>query len=221
MTRTTNARLAGATFLLYIATAAGASLLFSRAARGEGIAAQLASIAKHTTLVRLSILLVLLTFVVAVSLAVALYGLTRDEDRDLAVLALSCRVAESALGAFPVGVVGMLWLATDGAVTGADPAVVNALAALLLKVGAWKTLVGATCFAVGSTLFSYLFLRARSIPAPLAWLGVAGSLLLVVGLPLRLAGLLGGPAVYLMWIPVAVFEVTLAVWLLTKGVAAR
>lgn len=38
--------------------------------------------------------LVFLTFADAVVLAVALYGLRRDQDRDLAVLSLACRISE-------------------------------------------------------------------------------------------------------------------------------
>jgi hypothetical protein len=72
---------------------------------------------------------------------------------------------------------------------------------------------------VGSTLYSYLFLRARSIPGVLAWLGVLASVLLVAGLPLQLAGFLSGPATNFIWIPMAVFEVTFALWLLINGVA--
>jgi hypothetical protein len=48
-------------------------------------------------------------------------------------------------------------------------------------------------FAVGSLLFSWLLLRGRMIPVPLAWLGVLASVLLVVILPLQLAGLFDGP----------------------------
>jgi hypothetical protein len=62
-------------------------------------------------------------------------------------------------------------------------------------------------------------LRGRMIPIPLAWLGVVASVLLVVGLPLQLAGFLGGPVTSLLWLPMAVFEVPLALWLLIKGVA--
>jgi hypothetical protein len=78
----------------------------------------------------------------------------------------------------------------------------------------------ATFFAVGSTLFSYLLLKGRLIPIPLAWLGVIASVLLVVGLPLQLAGFLGGPVVSYMWLPMLAFEIPLALWLLiNKGVA--
>jgi hypothetical protein len=54
---------------------------------------------------------------------------------------------------------------------------------------------------------------------PLAWLGVIASVLLVVGLPLQLAGFLNGPSTSLMWIPMALFEVPLTLWLLIRGVA--
>jgi len=75
-------------------------------------------------------------------------------------------------------------------------------------------------FAVGSTLFSYLLLRGRMIPVALAWLGVVGSALAVAILPLQLAGLITGPITQVVWIPVALFEITLAFWLIIKGVAA-
>jgi Domain of unknown function (DUF4386) len=221
MTRTTNARLAGFMYLFYIATAFPQVVLFDRASGGEGIAGKLASIAQHAPLMRLNVLLSLVTFVDAVVLAVALYGLTRDEDHELAVLALSCRVAEGVLATMPVETLGLLWLATPAAgAVAPDAATANALGAFLLRVGTWQTLAAATCFAVGSTIFSWLFVRARTIPVWLARLGVLGSLLLVVGLPLQMAGYLRGTVTNLMWIPVAVFEVVLGFWLLIKGVGA-
>lgn len=223
MTRTTNARLAGFMFLFYIAIGITSMVLFRHATgRAEGTAATLASLAQHATTVRLTALLTLLTFFVAVVLAVTLYALTRDQDPDLAVLALCCRATEGVIAATSaVRTLGLLSVATASTAAAApDAAAVQALGALLLQQGGSGTLIAATCFAVGSTLFSYLFLRARSIPVPLAWLGVLASLLLVVALALRLAGFLRGPVTYYVWIPMAVFEVTLGLWLLIKGVAA-
>jgi hypothetical protein len=74
-------------------------------------------------------------------------------------------------------------------------------------------------FAFGSTIFSWLFLRGRMIPRSLAWLGVAASVLLVVLLPLELAGVVSGPITMIMWLPMAAFEIPLGLWLLIKGVA--
>lgn len=223
MTRTTNARIAGFMFLFYIATGIASMVLFRHATGGaEGTAATLASLAQHVTAVRLTAVLTLLTFFDAVVLAVALYALTRDQDPDLAVLALCCRVGEGVIAAIAsIRTLGLLSVATASTAAAApDAAAAQALGASLLQQGGSGTLIGATCFAVGSTLYSYLFLRARSIPVPLAWLGVLASVLLVVALPLQLAGFLRGPVTWFMWIPMAVFEVTLALWLIVKGVTA-
>jgi hypothetical protein len=220
MTRATNARLAGFSYLFYIAVAFPAIVLSGRATRGEGTAARLASIAAHAVDMRLSILLNVLAFFTAVVLAVALYGITRDEDRDLALIGLACRVGEGVVGAAGVvSMTGLLWLATASGAHAPDPAGANALGAFLLKWDGWSTIIAATFFAVGSTFFCYLQLRGRMIPVWLAWLGVIGSALLVVGLPLQLAGFLRGTIAQLMWIPIAVFELTVAPWLLIKGVA--
>jgi hypothetical protein len=222
MTRKTSARLAGFMFLFYIATAMPATILFDQATRGAGIAAKLAGIALHAPQVRLSIVFSVITIFDALVLGVALYALTRDEDADLAMLALSCRIGEGVIAAIPtLAMVGLLFIATGAAgVVGADAAAASAISTLLLKLRGWATLVSATAFAVGSTIFSWLFLRARSIPLPLAGLGVAASLLVMVALPAELAGYIKSATGWLMWIPMLVFEVTLGIWLLTRGAAA-
>ena len=222
MTRTTNARIAGATYLFYIAAAFSDMVLFDRATSAEGIAAKLAGIAQHASDVRIAVVLSLLTCFAALVLAVTLYRITRDEDHDLAMLALTCRVGEGVLTAiFILATLGLLWLGTDAGANTPDGGAAYTLGAFLLKVQSWNTIIGATFFAVGSTLFSYLLLRGRMIPISLAWLGVLGSGLLVVGLPLQLAGFIKGSVTLFMWLPVALFEVTLGPWLLIKGVAAR
>lgn len=222
MSTRTNARVAGFMFLFYIATAFPEMLVSQRARSGVSVLEKLVSIAQHVPLMRLSIILNLVTFVDAVVLAVALYGLTRDEDNELAILALACRLTEGMMNAIGTFIpVGWLWLATQaGSAASVDASAVNALGTVLSKAGAWLPLVSATCFAVGSTIFAYLFLRARSIPLWLAWVGVLGSALIAVLLPLQLAGVVGSPITDLMWIPIAVFEIVLGFWLLIKGVTS-
>jgi hypothetical protein len=208
-------------FLLYIATGLTTMVLFRRASGGaEGAAATLASLAEHASTVRLTAVLTLMTFSIAVTLAVALYALTREVDHDVAMLALCCRVGEGVLAA--AGAVRTLSLLSVAAAsvdaTAPDQVAVQALGALLLDQGGIGVPVTATLFALGSTLYCWLFLRARSIPIWLAWLGVVASLLLVIELPLQLAGVVYGLVTYLVWIPMAVFELVFAVWLIGKGV---
>jgi hypothetical protein len=165
MTRTTNARVAGFTFLFYIVAGISQLTLSGRA---------------HSTEV-----LSLFTSFSALVLGVTLYAITREEDPDLAMLGLACRVVEAIPGH-----------------------------------------QGAIFFAVGSLLFSWLLLRGRMIPVALARLGVLASILLVAILPLQRAGLFIGAVnwfssvTWLMWLPMLVFELTLAVWFIVKGVAA-
>jgi hypothetical protein len=189
VTRTTNARIAGFTFLFYIAAGITGMVLFGRATGGEDIV-----------------------------LAVTLYAITRDEDRDLAMLGMCCRVAEGITGIFVARTLGLLWLAAPDGHVAAETGAVRVLGGFLLGMGAWNP--GATCFAVGSALFSWLMLSGRMIPKALAWLGVLASILLVALLPFQLAGLLGGPVTSLMWLPMLVFELTLALWLLIRGAAS-
>lgn len=163
MTLTTNARVAGFTFWIYFAAGIGGMLL--------------AGNAPATTV------LSLVTSFCALVLGVTLYAITRDQDPDLAMVALACRVIEAVPGH------------------------------------------GEIYFAVGSTIFSWLLLRGRMIPAGLAWLGFISSLFLVLLLPMQIAGYFGGPrnwsspVTWAVWLPLLVFELTFAVWLITKGVA--
>ena len=218
MTRTTNARIAGVTDLLYIVVVIAGTLLFARTTGGSGVAAQLASVAAHAAEVRVAYLLGLSACFAAVILGVTLYAITREQDPDLAMLALICRVAEGVIGAlFITMALARLWLATATDQDVPDPDATRALAAFLFKAAAWNP--STTFFAIGSTLFSWLLLRGRMVPPALAWLGVLGSGLLAVGHPLQLTGLLSGPVTWLMVLPVLVFEVWLAGWLLIKGVA--
>ena len=121
------ARVAGFTFLFYIAAGITSMAL--------GRQSQIAD------------LLGLLQSFSALVLGATLYALTYKQEPALALLALTCRVAEA------------------------------------IQYGE-----SAIYFAVGSLLFSWLILRGRLIPAALAQLGVIASALLVVILPLQLAG---------------------------------
>ena len=116
MTRTTNARIAGFAFLFYAAIGICNELLMHHATSANGDSAKLARIGHYPTDVRIAILITLLESFSALVLAVALYGITRDQDHELAMLALVCRVAEGVLGTLIIpNYLGLLWLAKAGA----------------------------------------------------------------------------------------------------------
>lgn len=222
MTRMTSARLAGVTYLVYIAIDAPAGAFFGRATDARGIAAQFARLSEHAADVRISAVLMLLTSIVALALAVGLYGVTREQDHEIATLGLICRVGEAVLNALaPIAMVGVLWLATRTGSNALDAAAAQTLGAFLLQARNWIWISCGMLFAVGSTAFCWLLLRGRSIPVPFAWLGVIGSALLVVGLPLELSGVIRAPITQFMWLPIAAFEIPMGFWLAIKGVRPR
>ena len=221
MTRTTNARIAGFTYLFYAAIGICIELLMHQARGVDGGAAELVRIGQYATNVRLSILIVVLECVSALVLGVTLYGITRVVDHELAVLGLVCRVAEGVLGTLRIpSYLGLLWLAKPGGGTDApDIPTTNALRTFLL-MPVPSVPIGAIFFAVGSLIFSWLLVRGRMVPVSIAWLGVFASGLLAVALPLQLAGFPTGPlSGYTQWLPALAFQVVLALWLLIKGVA--
>src|SRR4029078_6391422 len=138
MTRSMNAKLAGSAYLSYIVVGILNEILMYRAAGVNGIAAKLARMADFSADARLAIILKLGECFSVFVLAVALYAITRDEDQELAMLALLCRVTE---GVFVATLIpnsqGLLWLAsvrTGGSAS--DVAITNALGAFVMGPGA-------------------------------------------------------------------------------------
>lgn len=214
MTQRTNARVAGFAFLFYIAVGI-TQMVLSGPTRADDTGAHLALLARHAWRMRVNVVLTLVICATAIVLAAALYAITRDEDRNVAVLGLSFRVGEGILAALgALGSLAVLWLATDAAQVQAT----TTLAELLIQLQGWNVTITATFFALGSTAFSWLLLRGRLIPVPLAWIGVVASIILVIGLPLRLVDAIGGTVTQVMWLPMAVFEIPLGFWLLIRGV---
>ncbi|RPJ85301.1 MAG: DUF4386 domain-containing protein [Acidobacteria bacterium] len=196
MTRTTNARITGFTFLLYIAAGVGSMAGLSRNALAN-------------------VTLSLLMCFSALTLGVTLYAITRDEDRDIAMFGLACRVAEGVLGAAFMPI--RLALPAVGASASTASEAQAALDAILTSARGSNILVSAIFFAAGSTAFCWLLLRGRMIPSLLAWLGVLASVLLVISLPLQLARVIDGGFATFVWLPMAVFEVAFALWLIARG----
>jgi Domain of unknown function (DUF4386) len=99
MTRRTNARVAGFTFLLYIAAGITSLVLSGRPQATD--------------------VLSLITSLSALVLGVTLYAITREQDRDLALIALGCRIIEAIPGHagaffFAVGSTLFSWLLLKG-----------------------------------------------------------------------------------------------------------
>jgi hypothetical protein len=218
MTRRANARIAGVSYLLYIAVAMPAMILMGRATAGAtDIPGKLANLAQHLPQFRAAILLDLASCFCAIVLGVTLWAVTRKQDPDIAMFGLACRAAEGIMGG--VGTqksLFLLWLVSASGATAPDAGTASVLGTSLLRGGGGAGL-GAVFFSAGSLAFSWLLLRGRMIPAWLAWIGVIASISWLIGLPLQEVGLLGGQAVNVMYLLMLAFEVPVAFWLILKG----
>jgi hypothetical protein len=214
------ARLAGFMFLFLIATVLASSFLLSGVEEPE-ISNTFRNISQDIFRIRLSTYLLIVSSISTLILATMLYIITKRQDENLAILALLCRATEAALYAMGITSVFALLFLSEGIATASENELASArvLGELVSSVENLSTNIGAIFFAVGSTLYSYLFFKARSIPAPLAGLGLVASLMLVVGVPLQTAAghstVAGASAA--IWIPMFVFEISTGSWLLIKG----
>jgi len=215
------ARLAGFMFLLLMATVASSSILLSGIEGNDEISDTLSNISENTLSVRLGVLTLIVSSISTFILAAMLYAITKHQDKNLAILALSCRAAEAAL--YAIGITSVLTLLSLSARTpsasGNELSSAQAIGDFVSNAWSFSTNIGAIFFAVGSALYSYLFFKARSIPVLLSLLGLVASLTLVVGVPLQTAashstvdGASGA-----IWVPMIIFEVVTGLWLLIKG----
>ena len=118
MTRTTNARIAGVTFIVYIAAGISSLAMNGRLQATETLS--------------------LLTSLSALVLGVTLYAITREEDPDLAMLALTCRVVEAIPSEgrnaffFAIGSTIFCWLLLRGTMIPAALAWLGVIASVFL-----------------------------------------------------------------------------------------
>jgi len=217
------ARVAGLIYLIAMATSMFAEL-YARApliVRGDAMRTAL-NIAASEGLFRLGSVIHLVTFASDAVLAIALYVVLRPVGRNVALLAASLRLIDSAILSVNMlndFAVLRLVSGTDYLQT-FDTKQLQALARLFLSVEAAGFQIGFVFLGLGSTVFSYLWLKSRYIPRALAGWGIFASLVLAV---VTLACILFphvGEVIGLTYMaPMFFYEVGLGLWLLIKGIA--
>jgi hypothetical protein len=150
----------------------------------------------------------------------ALYVLLRSVDRNLAVLAVLLRLMELALhfNVTTQSLTALRLLSGADYLQAIDTAELQSLAQLAIGVQGAGMNTGFVLLGLGSAVFAWLFFKSRYIPRILAGWGVFASLLLsayaftVILFP-RAAALQIVPM-----LPMGIYEVSLGLWLLLKGV---
>jgi Domain of unknown function (DUF4386) len=215
----TYARLAGICFLAnYVLQGLGDSVTII-ARGGETFAETARYAAEHHLLWRISLLEVGLSWITAGILAFALYVVLEPVNKRLAQLALCMRLGASFVGAASLMFrVAQGWLykasATEGLFTSEQLRTLSSV----LKRGGSEGVETAWIFqGLGSLLFFVLFLRSRYLPTVLARLGILGSALLIPMSAVMFVYPQYITQFKLVGIPGFLAEVTIAIWLLVKG----
>jgi hypothetical protein len=178
--------------------------------------------AAHSTQVRVALICFLTYGLSVVVLLAALYVIFKPVDRLLALIGALFRL-----------VFALLWLLTTLNLLGAlrlvgnapylqalEPNHLQVLARLQIAASFDDYYVGLPFFALAATVCSYLWLRSGYIPKTLATFGVVSSAWCVICAFVFLIFPSFDKAVNAYWFdsPMAIFELILSVWLLSKGI---
>jgi hypothetical protein len=218
------AKVAGFLYLFMMVTGVFAEFY----ARGQlivrGDAVQTAkNIAASERLFRIGIVSNLITFAGDVILVLALYVVLKPINRNVALLAAFWRLAECSI----LAVITLNDFAALALLSGADylrafdTQQLQALVYTFIRVQGAGYLVGMVFFGLGSTVFGYLWFKSRYIPRGLAAWGIFSSLVAaIVTLAIMVFPSLAAVVIPVYYAPIFIFEVTLGLWLLVKGIHA-
>jgi hypothetical protein len=218
------AKVAGFLYLLTMVTANFAEFY----ARGRlivpGDALQTAkNIAASERLFRLGTVSDLITFAGCVILLLSLYVILKPINRNVALLAAFWRLAECSIFALITlnDFVALRLLSGADYLRAFDTQQLQALAYTFVRAHDAGYLIGLVFFGLGSTVFSYLWFKSRYIPRGLAAWGIFSSLVVaIVTLAIMVFPSLAAVVRPVYFAPIFIFEVTLGLWLLIKGIQA-
>jgi hypothetical protein len=154
--------------------------------------------------------------------AIAFFPILRKRNESVALGYVGFRLLE-AVG-LVIGLVSLLTLlALRQSYVGGTVVDVPSLQtadALLRSVHAWAFIIGPNfIFAINTLLYSYLLYQMRIVPRTIAVLGLVGAVLIFVAALLELFGVIAQVSVQglVLALPVGVYEMILAVFLIAKG----
>jgi hypothetical protein len=108
---------------------------------------------------------------------------------------------------------------TNGTIQNEDDA--KNLMFIFTSIHKWTFILGPNfMLAINTFLYSYVLLKIKVIPQNLSRLGLVASLLIMTAAILELFGIIKQISTWgiILALPIAVYEMTLAVWLIVKGI---
>jgi hypothetical protein len=205
-------RLIGALFLVGFLLYGTGSILVNSVLDGTDF---LKNVDTMKTTLALGAFLMIATTAVDIGKAVIFYPVLERQGKRTAVSYLATMIFEMAM--MTVGVLALLMvipLAKQSADGHLDPSTAQALGSLAVNANEMAYQVGQLSLAFGYLFLTVLLFRTGLVPRWLAVLGVVGYSLHLLG---AAAEIFGVHISLVLLMPGAIFELTLAAWLLTKG----
>jgi hypothetical protein len=220
----TAARVVGFLYVIQMAAAIfGESFVRGRLiVRGDATKTAL-NILGSERLFRLSIAGDLFVYTGVIVLIWAFYVLVRPVNKNLALLAVFFRLAETAVLCVATvnSLVALSLLSGADALKTFSAGQLHTLAILAITAQGLGMRVGFVLLGLGSTVFAYLLLKSRYVPKALASWGIFSSLVLaLVTLAILVFPRLGDVMGLAYMAPMGIYEVGLGLWLLVKGIQA-
>ena len=178
------------------------------------------NIVENEALFRINIGTRIVTTAGGILLALALYILLKPVNKNLALVALGWRFAEAVLGGAHASADFFVLYLLSGAeyMSAFAGEQINALAKIFLirqYGGLYISIILSCC---GALIFNYLFYKSRYIPKNMALFGILATILALV-CTFGFVLLPDAPgSLQLGYAPIFLYETTLALWLLIKGV---
>jgi hypothetical protein len=202
--------------LYIVATAAG---VVASAVAGSPTSLEAVAADPRRTLVAALALAVMA--VACMGVAVMIYPILRRDaatpiQQGLSAWYVGTRIAEATL--FLGGITALLAALDLGRKAAEEPAAMTAAGSALVALFDYAWIAGQTIFCVGAAMLYWLLLRSGRAPRWLAlWGLIAAPLMLVAGFLLPITGDPNAPASTLLYIPMGVQEMVLAIWLIGWG----
>lgn len=160
--------------------------------------------------------------IAVIGTAVTLFPIVRRQNESLALGYVAGRIVESVVIVF--GLISLLSIVTlrqdFAGVAGANSAALVAVARSLVVLHNWTFLVGPSlAIGVNTLLLAYLMYRSRLVPRIIPVLGLVGGPVIFAAGTAELFGIFQQVSVWgaVAAIPVTVWEISLAVWMIVKG----
>ncbi|WP_435923170.1 DUF4386 domain-containing protein [Paenibacillus sp. DYY-L-2] len=183
---------------------------------------QMAAANGSETKVLIGVLNDLLLVVTAVGTSIMLFPYVRLWNEHLALGYLCFRFMEAVFIAIGIlSILGLLRLSTYYSTAGlANTASLEPIGLLLQDIYRWTAMLGPNLMlGINTSLYSYLLYRTGYVPKPIAIFGMLTAVMVFVAGLLQMFGIIGPYSAVkgLVALPVGVYEMTLAVWLIVKG----